>query len=221
MTLCLFRKVNMKNLKGLSLLALTLSLGLGSSAAFGYGMGISTFPLSEDKKVLSAEVTGIVSNGGGVGLQARYTQKLTEASSVDAGLGISGGERSARLFAGYDYELFPDYDVQPRTSIKAFLENSKEFGTRRNIIGLAPTVSKGFSFWGNEAFPYLSLPYGISLDGKRNQYETTLSANIGISGVIPSEYAMTNKPITANAEAIIGLKDSFSGVFVGFGYPIE
>lgn len=221
MSLCLFRTVNMKNLKGLSLLTLALSLGLGSSAAFGYGMGISTFPLEQDKKVLSAEVTGIVSDGGGLGLQARYTQKLNEVSSVDAGLGISAGERSARLFAGYDYELFPDYDIQPRTSLKAFIENSKEFGTRRNIIGLAPTVSKGFSFWGNEAFPYLSLPYGISLDGKRNQYETTLSANLGISGVINSDYLLTTKPVTANAEMIIGLKDSFTAVFVGFGYPLE
>ena len=211
----------MKNLKGLSLLTLALSLGLGSSAAFGYGMGISTFPLEADKKLLSAEVTGIVSKGSGVGLQARYTQKLNEVSSVDAGLGISGGERSARLFAGYDYELFPDYDIQPRTSIKAFVENSKEFGTRRNILGIAPTVSKGFSFWGQEAFPYLSLPYGISLDGKKNSYETTLSANAGFSTVIPSENSMTNKPITANAEVIVGLKDSFSGVFVGFGYPLE
>jgi hypothetical protein len=194
---------------------------LGSSAAFGYGMGISTFPLEEDKKVLSAEVTGIVSDGGGVGLQARYTQKLNQLSSVDAGVGISGGERSARLFAGYDYELFPDYDMQPRTSLKAFIENSKEFGTRRNILGIAPSVSKGFSFWGNEAFPYLSLPYGISLDGKKNQYETTLSANIGISGMISSEYLITTKPVTANAEMIIGLKDSFTAVFFGFGYPIE
>ena len=211
----------MKNLKGLSLLTLTLSVVFGSSAAFGYGMGISTFQLEEDKKVLSAEVTGIVSDGGGVGIQARYTQKLNTVSSVDAGLGISAGERSARLFAGYDYELFPDYDIQPRTSIKAFVENSKEFGTRRNIIGIAPSVSKGFSFWGNEAFPYLSLPYGISLDGKRNQYETTLSANLGISGVIDSDYLLTTKPVTANAEVIIGLKDSFTAIFVGFGYPIE
>lgn len=211
----------MKNLKGLSLFALFLSLGLGSSAAFAYGTGISTFPLQEDKKILSTEVTGIVSNGGGIGLQARYTQKLNQQSVIDAGLGISGGERSARLFAGYDYELFPDYDTQPRTSIKAFIENSKEFGTRRNILGVAPSISKGFVFWGKEAFPYLSVPYGISLDGKRNSYETTVSANLGISGVIPSDYLIVNKAVTANAEIIINLKDSYSGVFVGFGYPIE
>ena len=221
MTLSELRKVSMKNLRGISLLTLSLSLGLGSSAAFGYGMGISTFPLEQDRKVLSAEVTGIVSDGGGLGLQARYTQKLNQSSTVDAGLGISGGERSARLFAGYDYEIFPDYDIQPRTSLKAFIENSKEFGTRKNILGIAPSISKGFSFWGNEAFPYLSLPYGISLDGKRNQYETTLSANIGISGTITSEYLTTNRPVTANAEMIVGLKDSFTAVFFGFGYPIE
>jgi hypothetical protein len=210
----------MKKLNGLTLIAIILSIGFVNSA-FGYGTGISTFPLEQDKKVLSAEATGIVSDGGGIGLQARYTQKLNEVSTIDAGLGISGGERSARLFAGYDYELFPDYDIQPRTSIKAFVENSKEFGSRKNILGLAPTVSKGFSFWGQEAFPYLSLPYGISLDGKKNSYETTLSANLGISGLVSADFLSSNKPITANAEMIIGLKDSFTGVFFGFGYPLE
>lgn len=213
----------MKRLNGLSALAVSLlavTLGAGNNA-HAYGIGISSFPLESEKKVISAEATGIVSSGGGVGLQARFTQKLNEDATVDAGLGISGGERSARLFAGYDFQLLPDYDSQPRTSVKAFIENSKEFGTRRNILGLAPTLSKGFSFWDNEAFPYISLPYGISLEGRQNSYKTTLSANVGIAGIIPGDVLSTSKPITANAEAIIGLKDSFSGVFVGFGYPIE
>lgn len=209
----------MKKLNGLTLLVGALMLVSGQ--VFAYGTGVSTFPLEAEKKILSAELTGIVSKGSGVGLQARYTQKLNEVSTIDAGLGISGGERSARLFAGYDYELFPDYEMQPKTSLKAFVENSKEFGVRKNILGLAPTVSKGFTFWGNEAFPYLSLPYGISLDGKKNSYSTTLSANLGITGNIPGEYMNSSKTITASAEAIIGLKDSFSGVFIGLGYPLE
>ena len=199
--------------------AIIMTMGIGQKA-HAYGTGLSTFPLEVETKLISAEFTGITSAGGGVGMQARYTQKLTENGTLDAGLGLSGGEHSARLFAGYDVELFPDYENQPRTSIKAFVENSKEFGDRRNIMGIAPTVSKGFTFWGKEAFPYLSVPYGISLNGSNHSYNTTMSANIGISGVIPSEIGR-NKQLTANAEAIIGLKDSYSGLFVGVAYPIE
>ena len=199
--------------------SIIMTMGFGQKA-HAYGTGLSTFPLEVETKLISAEFTGITSAGGGVGMQARYTQKLTENGTLDAGLGLSGGEHSARLFAGYDVELFPDYENQPRTSIKAFVENSKEFGDRRNIMGIAPTVSKGFTFWGKEAFPYLSVPYGISLNGSNHSYNTTMSANIGISGVIPSEIGR-NKQLTANAEAIIGLKDSYSGLFVGVAYPIE
>ncbi len=210
----------MKNFKAISFMAaLAMTVGL-SQKAHAYGMGVSTFPLEAETKLISAELTGITSAGGGLGMQARYTQKLSEAGTIDAGLGISGGERSARLFAGYDYMLFPDYDNQPRTSIKAFVENSKEYNSRRNIMGIAPTVSKGFSFWGKEAFPYLSLPYGISLDGRNNSYKTTLSANVGISGIIPADVG-PDKQLTANAEAIVSLKNSFSGVFFGVAYPIE
>lgn len=210
----------MKNLKVFSVMAaLAMTVGIGQKA-HAYGTGLSSFPLAAETKLISAEFTGITSTGGGIGMQARYTQKLNEMGTIDAGLGISGGERSARLFAGYDYELFPDYENQPRTSIKAFVENSKEFRARKNILGIAPTVSKGFSFWGKEAFPYISLPYGISLNGTNNSYRTTLSANIGVSGVIPADVG-PEKQLTANAEAIIGIKDSFSGAFVGVAYPIE
>ncbi|MFA6236854.1 MAG: hypothetical protein WC635_05950 [Bacteriovorax sp.] len=210
----------MKNFRAISVLAaLAMAAGM-SQKAHAYGTGLSSFPLETETKLISAELTGITSTGGGVGMQARYTQKLTEKGTIDGGLGISGGERSARLFAGFDYEIFPDYENQPRTSIKAFFENSKEFRVRRNIIGVAPTVSKGFSFWGKEAFPYLSVPYGISLNSTTNSYNTTMSANLGISGIIPADVG-PDKQLTANAEVIVGLKDSFSGAFVGVAYPIE
>ena len=210
----------MKNFKAIAFVVAAALLLAPDQQAHAYGTGISSFPLDVETKLISAEFTGITSTGGGLGMQARYTQKLTEKGAIDAGLGISGGERSARIFAGYDVELFPDYENQPRTSIKAFLENSKEFNSRRNILGLAPTISKGFVFWGKEAFPYLSLPYGISLDGTSNSYKTTISANLGISGIIPADVG-PDKQLTANAEAIVGLKDSFSGVFFGVAYPIE
>lgn len=219
--LCLVRMVKMIKIKAISLITmLAMTAGVSLEKAHAYGTGLSTYPLEVETKLISAEFTGITSKGGGIGLQARFTDKLTEQSTLDAGLGISGGERSARIFAGYDYELFPDYENQPRTSLKAFIENSKEFSDRKNILGVAPTISKGFTFWGKEAFPYLSIPYGISLNGNNNSYSTTLSANIGISGLIPADVG-ADKQLTANAELALGIKDTFSGIFLGVAYPIE
>lgn len=140
-------------------------------------------------------------------------------STLDVGLGIAGGERSGRLFAGYDHEIIPDYESQPRLSVKAFFENSKEFEARRNILGIAPSISKGFSFWGHEAYPYLSLPYGISLNGTTQTYQSTLSANLGVTGLLPKDWS--SKQLTSNAEVILGLNNSYTGVFFGVGYPIE
>jgi hypothetical protein len=206
-------------MKNLGILFFGAVIAIGSGKAQAYGTGISTYPLQSDDKFISAEATGIVSNGGGMGMQARFTQKINEKATVDAGLGISGGERSARLFAGYDHEIIPDYESQPRLSVKAFVENSKEFNVRRNILGFAPTISKGFSFWGKEAFPYLAIPYGISLDGTKNSYQSTISANLGVTGNLPAEWS--SKQLTANAELNLGLKNSFSGLFIGVAYPIE
>jgi hypothetical protein len=211
----------MKHCKVFSVfLSLVLTLGITTQKVHAYGIGLASSPLESEAKLLSAELTGITSTGGGVGMQIRYTQKLDEKGTMDAGLGISGGEHSARLFAGYDFEILPDYENQPRSSIKVFVENSKEFRDRRNILGLAPTFSKGFSFWEKEAFPYISFPYAVSLNGNNNSYNTTLSANIGVSGIVPSDSG-TNKQLTASAEAIFGLKDSFTGLFLGIAYPIE
>jgi hypothetical protein len=211
----------MKHYKVFSIfLSFALSLGIAGQRAYAYGIGLSSFPLESEAKLLSAELTGITSTGGGVGMQLRYTHKLDEKGTMDAGLGVSGGEHSARLFAGYDFEILPDYENQPRSSIKAFVENSKEFKDRRNILGLAPTFSKGFSFWEKEAFPYISFPYAVSLNGSNNSYNTTLSANVGVSGIIPNDSG-ANKQLTASAEAIFGLKDSFTGLFLGVAYPIE
>ncbi|MDC1174098.1 hypothetical protein OAT67_01780 [Bacteriovoracaceae bacterium] len=197
---------------------ISLSAVLLSGSAFSYGTGTVSYPLMPEKRLVSTEFIGITSTGGGIGLQGRYTQKINSRTVVDGGLGIGGGERDSRFFIGADYEIIPDYMKQPKVSLKLNLENAKEFDVRRNILSLAPTVSKGFSFWGNEAYPFVSLPIGISLDSDSKTYESVVNLSSGITGHLPFE---GYRHLVATAEATIGVKDSYTGVFLGVSYPLN
>ncbi|WP_417335349.1 hypothetical protein [Halobacteriovorax marinus] len=204
----------MKKIKLLSFAAATLL----STNAWSLGTGVSSFPMMTGKKLISSEVLGVTSSGGGIGAQVRYTQKISKKAVFDAGLGISGGEMSNRFFTGVDYEIFPDYYKQPKVSVKTTMELAKEFEVSRTKLSLAPTVSKGFSFWGKEAYPYFSMPVGLSLDGDTKTYESTISANLGINGNVPLEQY---KHLQASAEIQLGLKDSFTSILVGLSYPLQ
>lgn len=203
----------MKKIKFISLLTITLL----SSNAFSFGTGVSSYPLMTGKRLISSELLGITSTGGGMGLQVRYTQKLSKKATLDGGIAIAGGERSSNFFAGVDYEIYPDYLRQPKVSIKSTIEMGKESEVSRTKLSLAPTVSKGFSFWGKEAFPFFSMPVGISLDSESKTYESTLSANLGINGNLPFE---GYSHLQGTAEVQLNLKDSFSSVIFGVSYPL-
>lgn len=200
-----------------SLIALIASLFV-SSQAMGYGVGVANFPMMTDKKWLTTEFTGITNEGGGVGLQARYSQKLSHALLIEAGVGLGGGERSNRIFAGADYELIPDYMNQPRVSVKTTIANAREFDIRRNVLQVAPTVSKGFSFWGHEAYPFLSVPVGLSLETATSTYETIAAVSMGLTGHLPIE---GYRDWMGNIEGQVNLKDSYTGIFFGISYPIN
>lgn len=204
----------MKKIKFVSILSGLLI----TSNAWSLGMGVSSYPMLTGKKLISSEFTGITSTGGGIGLQARYTQKLSKKVIIDGGIGISGGEHANRFFVGTDLEIFPDYSKQPKVSIRTDLELANEFDVSRTKLGLAPTVSKGFSFWGREAFPYLSLPVGISLDGDTQTYQSTVTANLGINGNLPFE---SFKHLQSNAELQLNIKDSYTSIIIGLSYALQ
>lgn len=205
-------------MKKLALASATV-LGLLTPAnVMAYGLGYVTYPLMPQKRIISTEFTGITSSGGGVGLQGRFTQKINERLIMDGGIGISGGQRDSRFFVGADYEIFPDYMKQPRFSVKTTYTNAKEFNKRRSIFQIAPTISKGFSFWGHEAFPYFSLPIGANLNNDNKTYQTQINASVGISGNLPfADY----KNLLGNIEATVGVKSSYTALFMGVSYPLN
>lgn len=189
-----------------------------SQSAWSYGTGWLNSPLESNKRLVSTEVTGITSSGGGIGVQARFTQKLTSKLAIDAGLGFAGGAYSGRVFAGVDYEVLPDYMNQPRFAVKFSFENTKVSSRAQNVFGVAPTFSKGLSFWGDEAYPFISLPMTVNLDKGSSTYTSTISANIGVTGKLPIDGF---RNVTGTVEAMIKVKDTYSGILVGLAFPIN
>lgn len=183
-----------------------------------YGTGNSSYPMSPGKRFISTEFTGIASDNGGMGLQVRYTHKFNSLLTFDTGLGVGGGDRNQRIFVGADYELYPDYLNQPRISLKTTISRAEEFEKTKTKIQLAPTLSKGFVFWGREAFPYVSIPLGLSLNADEKTYESTMSLNVGINGQLPIE---GYRHLNGSLEVQAGIQDSFTAFVAGLNFPMN
>jgi hypothetical protein len=203
--------------KFMKLMVAILAMSL-MGAAFASEMGISTHPFTMKKQVITTEFNNYFSSGNGMGLTARYYRRLNETVNVDLGAGFSDGDRSNRIFAGADLELFPDYGKQPRVSIKGIIERQELFGDTINSFGFAPSVSKGFSFWGKEGFPYLALPMRVALNTEDNTYVTTQSIAAGITGRIPMD-GFEN--LIGNVEINSSLRNSYTGIVMGISLPIQ
>ena len=184
---------------------------------YAYGSGTSSYPLPVGKKLLTAELLGITSSGGGMGFQMRFAKKIHPGIFLEGGMGMSGGKRSSRVFLGGDWEIYPDFGRQPRFSLQGRIINAKEFGIRHNKIAIAPSLGKGFALNGRVFYPYLTLPYTINLAGDQT-YETSLNANAGIVGNLPlSRY----QHLIGSLEFTAGITNGFVGFTVGLSWPIE
>ena len=178
-------------------------------------MGISTHPIETDKHLVNTDFNAYMSNGSGSGINARYFYKANEQVSLDIGLGVSEGDRASRIFAGSDFEFLPDYDNQPRMSIKALAETSDEFEQRHYKFGVAPTISKGFNFWGKEGFPFIALPVMVDLNDERDSYKMLTSLAAGVT-----TYTDMNNLIF-NVEANIGLSNSYNSIIAGLSMTMD
>lgn len=189
-----------------------------SMSVFGYGFGVSTHPLVEDQKAVTAEFNGIFARGKGMGMQARYTQKISPLLTVDGGFGFTDGSRANNIFVNADYELYPDYMRQPRISVRGTLQRADEYGDTVNRIGIAPVVSKGFNFWGKEAFPFISIPVSLDLNGDESSYQVGSRLAFGMTGNLPIR---GYENLLANFETNLDINNGFSSVFMGLSLPLN
>ena len=148
-------------------------------------VGISTHPLNDEARVLSAEMTGYMSQRNEMGAGLRYTQELDRYKILD--VTAAGGQDSRGLImgAGMDFELLSEDISQPRVSIKPYMQMQKFEDENSSLIGAAPTLRKGFSLNGQEFFPYLAIPSGLKIDSETDEFVYYASMTFGASMPFP------------------------------------
>lgn len=149
-------------------------------------VGISTHPLNDEARVLSAEMTGYMSQRHEMGMGLRYTQELQRGQLLDVMAGGAQDSRGLMLGGGMDFEILSEDVSQPRISMKPYYQHQKFEGQKLNLVGAAPTMRKGFSIEGNEFFPYLAVPSGIKIDSTNDEFDYYASLTLGASMPIPA-----------------------------------
>ncbi|MAX67209.1 MAG: hypothetical protein QF441_00790 [Bacteriovoracaceae bacterium] len=195
------------------LVASTFSLGAIAST-----VGISNHPFLMKKHIFNTEYNNYFNDGAGSGLNVMYHQRYNSQLNFDAGFGFTNGDRESRAFVGANMQLIPDYGRQPRVSLKGTAETENLDGDRINTFGVAPTISKGFVMWGNEAFPFISLPLKVSLNENEKEYETSTAVALGMTGRLPFE---STRNLVGNIEANFSLRNSYASLVMGVSLPIE
>lgn len=167
-------------MKKLIYLAFVLTFPLHASV-----VGISTHPLNDNGRVLSAEMTGYMSERNEMGAGLRYTQEVSRERIFDLAVGGGQDSRGLMVGTGLDLELLDEGLSQPRVSFKPYLQYQRFDRTTSSMLGGAPTLRKGFSVNGQEFFPYLAMPTGMKIDSVTDEFVYYASATFGMSMPFP------------------------------------
>jgi len=189
------------------LLTLLISLNLQASV-----VGVSTHPIGQDTKLLTAEMSGFMSQRREMGAGLRYTQQVDEGKILDAA--VSGGpdSRGFTFGMGLDFELIHEEIQRPRVSVKPFFLQEHFERTNSTLVGFAPTIRKNMVLVGVEIFPYLALPNGIKIDNQSSEFVYSSSLTLGTSLPFPGAQndrvilnVEGNKDFGANSDYVAAL----------------
>lgn len=172
---------------------------LFSASAFASIVGITTHPLSDDARVLSAEMTGYMSQRHEMGAGVRYTQGF-DGNLLDVTAAGAQNSRSMIVGAGMDFEILREDMNQPRVSMKPYVQQMSFESRSSTLIGAAPSLRKGFTAGGKEIFPYLSLPNGVRLDNKEQELVFYSSLTFGASMALPRSQERLVLTLEANKD---------------------
>ncbi|HXH31114.1 MAG TPA: hypothetical protein VNJ01_09915 [Bacteriovoracaceae bacterium] len=148
-------------------------------------VGITTHPLKNNAKLLSAEMTGYMGQRLGMGAGVRYTQEMTSHNYLDLSVASTQDAKAMYMGAAMDLEVISEDMRRPRVSVKPFLQIQRYDDVKASVVGAAPSLRKGFSLRGVEFFPFLAVPAGIKLDSPTDEFEYYASLTMGASMPFP------------------------------------
>lgn len=155
---------------------LALALTLVSPAAQAGVFNLPHFITSGFGLGLEPELT--LTNGAGVGINARYTQNLNELMNITGIIGTSGGPRGFRAGANTTFDFFPDIEGQPGIGL-GVQGMYYRLNTDKGLFEVTaiPYIHKTFLSGKNEIEPYLAIPLGMGFSEGR--YNAVSSLSVG------------------------------------------
>jgi hypothetical protein len=158
---------------------------------------------------IGAEPEFILSDGGGVGINLRYVQGVSDTNNFTGILGSGNGPRYFRAGGFFTFDIFPDLASQPGVGLATgaqFVQLSRAGSVE--ILAI-PYIHKNFSTQEGPAEPFLAVPLGLTLSEGAYKYLSTLS--------IGSFFHMSEH-FSSIAELGIGLNNSVSYISGGIIY---
>jgi hypothetical protein len=153
-----------------ALTAGTLLLTGGGSAAQAGVFNTPEF-VPQGKVGLGLEPVFTLSDGAGVGINARYTQGLTDFLDANAILGTGTGPRRFRVGGNLVFDFVPDMENQPGMGIAAQAIYYRQPNNGLLELTGIPYLHKSFSGgeMGGTIDPFLAVPIGFNFsDGTYN-----------------------------------------------------
>ncbi len=151
-------------------------VGLGSLNAFAEVASTPHF-VAPGEIALGFEPELTLTNGAGLGFNARYTQGLTDLNNMTLIVGTGSGPRRFRIGGNVSFDFFPDTAGQPGLGVafQGIYWRLKDSG--RLDVAAMPYIHKTIDTPGGQIEPYFSFPFGLGFGN--GSYQPVSSVVLG------------------------------------------
>jgi hypothetical protein len=125
------------------------------------------------------EPEAVVSNGGGLAANLRYSQGISELNDVFALVGTGTNVRTFRIGGGFTFDFIPDMETQPGFGVGfqgIYYRYKGDYGQLETAV--VPYLHKSFSDGGTRVLePFVAVPVGPAF--RSGRYDWTAQVVLG------------------------------------------